>query len=66
MQKGVSVHRICQCINALSPLLGSDIVQWMIKNLDIEDQGKKIHIYMTKIDVRRIFNERGEIGAHSV
>lgn len=25
----------------LSLILGSDIVQWMIKNLDIEDQGKK-------------------------
>lgn len=41
MQKGVSVHRLCQCIYVLSLVLGSDIVQWMIKNLDIEDQGKK-------------------------
>lgn len=27
-------------MSALSSVSGSDIVQWMMKNLDIEDQGK--------------------------
>lgn len=28
-------------INGLSFISGSEIVQWMIKNLDIEDPGKR-------------------------
>lgn len=30
-------HESCLCL-----ISGSDIVQWMIKNLDIEDQGKRV------------------------
>lgn len=32
-------------IYVLSLISGSDIVQWMIKNLDIEDQGKRADQY---------------------
>lgn len=36
-------------INVLSLISGSDIVQWMIKNLDIEDPGKRAHQHQSKV-----------------
>ena len=38
-------------IYVLSLISGSDIVQWMIKNLDIEDQGKGADWYWAKTEL---------------